>query len=225
MRTNPFQRLCAPLLGLLALAAPVSASDPLPLDRLSEAFLGGGVVGPKKIKAKTDPTFQPPVVTVVKKDFAKAKGWRISWKGGSYTSETVQKVPSIFSTITGAVHSIHFLNNTSWGNTDNADMQLYFGDLRSTSNLASLTQKSGLKKTTFKLSGMKVADLEEAATKDPAKFGVIYTLAFDAAAQVKKDYKAGQIYVFKTDRSPSRYGAIRIVSTGNPRIIEVVVQK
>jgi len=180
--------------------------------------------GPGKLKAKTDPTFNPPVVTVVKNDFAKAKGWRITWKGGSYNSLTADKVQSIFSTVTGAVNSVDFLNKTSWGNTNNADMMLYFGDIQSTKSVSQLTNSSGTKHTSFKLTGMKVADLENYAKNDPAKFGIVYSLAFDKAAEVKNDYKSGQIYAFKTDRTPARYGAVRIVAM-NPRIIEVVVQK
>jgi hypothetical protein len=185
----------------------------------------GGGVKPPPLKIKAANPYHPPIVTVIKKDFDEARGWRITWKSVAGSDPTPQnKVQSIFSTVTGAVNSVDYLNGVSAKNTDNADMMLYFGDLRSTHKVPQLTHKSGLKKTQFKLSGMKVADLEDAAKNDPNKFGVIYTLAFDAAGEVKENYKEGQIYVFKTDRTPAKYGAVRIVSM-SPRIIEVVVQK
>ena len=177
---------------------------------------------PPNIKG-TNP-YHPPIVTVVKNDFDKAKGWRITWKSVGGEAPPFKKVQSIFSTVTGAVNSIDYLNGTGWHNTDNADMMLYFGDLSSTNKVSQLTQESGLKKTRFKLSGMTLADLENAAKNDPTKFTAVYTFGFDAAAEVKEDYKQGQIYVFKTDRNPAKYGAVRIVSM-SPRIIEVVVQK
>jgi hypothetical protein len=163
-----------------------------------------------------------PTVEVIKKDFANAKGWRLTWKGGVITDENATKVQSIFSTITGAVNSIDFLNNTSWGNTNNADFMLFNG-LKATSAISQLTQKTALHATTFKLTSMTVSDLENAAENNPNLFGLIYAWAFDAPTTTKS-YQAGQIYVFKTDRVPAKYGAVRIVSM-NPRVIEVVVQK
>lgn len=207
----------------------VAAAIALPADPvtrvLTEPVLGGFPKGPTKLKEKapSDPTFKPPIVTVIKQEFPDARGWRIKWEGGSYTSETSQKVQSIFSTINGSVHSVHYLNNTSPGNTSNADMQLYFGDLKSTKQVSQLMNGT-TRKTSFKLSGMTVAQLEDAAKNDPSKFTAVYTFGFDVASEVKDDYKAGQIYVFKTDRMPAKYGAVRIVSL-NPRVIEVVVQK
>ena len=162
-------------------------------------------------------------MTVIKKDFPQAKGWCITWKGGKYDSSTADKVQSIFSTVTGAVNSVHFLNSTSPGNTDNADMMLYFGDLKSTKSITSLTHKSGLKRTSFKLTGMKVADLEEAAKNNPANFTAVYSLAFDKAAEVKDDYKMGADLRVQ-DGSQSR--PLRCYPDClDESIIEVVVQK
>ncbi len=168
----------------------------------------------------------PYIKKVIKKDFPGAKGWRVVWGGGTYTSENAHKVPSIFSTITGAVNSVHYLNNTSPQNTGNADMQIYFGNLKATSQINSLTYNNHTKKTRFKLSGMTVNDLQNAAENNPGLFGLIYEWDFDEPVGTLQtgNYQAGQIYTFKTDRIPAKYGAVRIVST-NPKTIEVVVQK
>src|SRR5262249_35025836 len=106
----------------------------------------------------------------------------------------------------------------------NADMQLYFGDIKAPTQVAKLTHQEHLRKTQFKLSAMTLAELEDAAKKDPTKFTAAFTLGFDQAAEVMDNYKKGQIYVFKPDRTPAKYGAVRIVAT-NPLTIEVVVQK
>ncbi|OUC15504.1 MAG: hypothetical protein B0A82_06035 [Alkalinema sp. CACIAM 70d] len=164
-----------------------------------------------------------PVVNVTTQNFTNAKGWRITWTGGVISDTNWTKVQSIFSTVTGAVNSIQYLNNTSWGNTDNADFMLYFG-LKATSEVSQLTKANALKETHFKLSSMTVTDLANAAQNNPNIFGLVYELGFDQATTTKPNYQAGQIYVFKTDRNPAKYGAVRIVSM-NPRTIEVVVQK
>lgn len=168
-----------------------------------------------------------PTVTVIKANFSNATGWRITWKGGSYNAENVNKVPSIFSTINGSVHSVHYLNNTAWLNTDYADMQLYFGKLVATSKVPQLTKVNALKDTQFKLSNWNVATLEDVSKNNPNAFGLAFEFGFFGAAQTQTgNYSAGQVYLFKTDRIPAKYGAVRIVKTGGAeKIIEVVVQK
>ena len=94
----------------------------------------------------------PYVKRIVKRDFREAKGWRIIWGGnigGEYNVS--QKIPGIFSTVTGSVNSIQYLNNTNYKNTDNADMWL-FNNLKSTSETDGLTKTNYTKKTRFKLS-------------------------------------------------------------------------
>jgi hypothetical protein len=168
-----------------------------------------------------------PIVTVIKNNFAGTTGWRITWKGGSYSSETVHNVQSIFSTITGAVNSVNFLNAVSWGNTNNADMQLFFGKLKATAEVTQLVNETALKQTLFRLSNWNVAMLEDAAKNNPINFAVGFELGFfGPKVTVTGNYSAGQIYLFKTDRPQPKYGAVRIVKYGGSEsIIEVVVQK
>lgn len=168
-----------------------------------------------------------PVVTVIKNNFTGATGWRVTWKGGIITSSNANSVQTIFSTVTGAVNSVKYLNAVSPGNTDNADMQLYFGKLMATSEVDDLTHVAHVKDTRFRLSNWNVATLEDAAVTNPLNFGIAYELgAFGAKVLETGNYSAGQIYLFKTDRVPAKYGAVRIVKTGGAeKIIEVVVQK
>ncbi|MES2733042.1 MAG: hypothetical protein V4714_14935 [Bacteroidota bacterium] len=168
-----------------------------------------------------------PVVTVIKNNFNATTGWRVTWKGGIITSENVHQVQSIFSTVTGAVNSVQYLNGASWGNTDNADMQLFFGKLKATSKISQLTNVSGLKETRFRLSTWNVATLEDAAKNNPLAFTAGYELGpFASKVLETGNYSAGQIYLFKTARPQPKYGAVRIVKFGGSEmIIEVVVQK
>jgi hypothetical protein len=168
-----------------------------------------------------------PVVTIIKNNFNATTGWRLTWKGGSYGSDNVHKVQSIFSTVTGAVSSVHFLNGASWGTTDNADMQLYFGKLKATSTVSQLKHVSALKETRFRLSTWNVATLEDASKNNALAFTAGYELApLGTKVLETGNYSAGQIYLFKTARPQPKYGAVRIVkSGGSETIIEVVVQK
>lgn len=168
-----------------------------------------------------------PVVTVIKNNFNATTGWSVTWKGGIITSENVHQVQSIFSTVTGAVHSVQFLNASLWSNTDNADMQLFFGKLTATSKISQLTNVSALKATRFRLSTWDVATLEDAAKNNPLNFKVAYEFSSPESKVLETgNYSAGQIYLFKTDRPQAKYGAVRIVKTGGSEtIIEVVVQK
>lgn len=167
-----------------------------------------------------------PTFKVIKQEFTSTKGWRIIWDGGSYSSENWTKVPSIFSTVSGAVNSIDYLNKTSWNNTNNADIGLYFGKLQAPSEIKELNQKDGLKATKFKLSTLEVKDLETAAKTNPQLIVNAYNSDDEQPVNTTPKYKVDQIYVFKTDRGEqSKYGAVRIVSISSKTIIEVVVQK
>jgi hypothetical protein len=168
-----------------------------------------------------------PIVTVIKNNFSQTTGWRITWSGGVITPETAQKIQSIFSTITGAVNSVKYLNATSPANTDNADMQLFFGKLRATSEISQLSNVGSLKQTKFRLSTWNVATLEDAAKSNPLNFTAGYEFGFFGPKMLETGaYIGGQIYLFKTDRPTPKYGAVRIVQYGGAEsIIEVVVQK
>jgi hypothetical protein len=167
-----------------------------------------------------------PPVTVFKNNFNATTGWNVTWKAGSYSSDNVHEVQSIFSTITGAVHSVKFLNG-DWSDTDNADMELFFGKLTATSKVSKLTHVSGLKATRFVLSKWTVADLENAAKNNAQTFTLAYEISPPESRVLETgNYSAGQIYLFKTARAQPKYGAVRIVKTGgDEKIIEVVVQK
>ncbi|WPP50754.1 hypothetical protein [Catalinimonas niigatensis] len=167
----------------------------------------------------------PFVKQVIKRDFDGAKGWRIVWGGGEWDVSDVQKIPSIFSTVTGSVNSVLYLNNTSPQNTDNADMSIYFS-LAATDQIGSLNYTTRTKKTLFKLSGMNVTDLQNAAENHPNLFTVAYEWDLNEpnGSLSMGNYQTGDIYSFKTDRAPAKYGAIRIVDK-SPLTIEIVVQK
>lgn len=172
------------------------------------------------------PVLPLPIVTVIKNEFSGARGWRISWAGGILGDSTAKNWRKIFSTVTGSVNSVNFLNATGVVNTDNADMSLW-GRLSATSKLGELNQVGVLKNTKFRLSTWNLATLENAAKVNPATFGVAFEFGFFGPVVTETaPYQTGQIYLFKTDRPQPKYGAVRIVKWGGSEtIIEVVVQK
>jgi hypothetical protein len=117
------------------------------------------------------------------------------------------------------------LNGTSPQNTSNADMWIYFG-LEATSEISALNYDNYTRKTRFKLSGMTVADLQNAAENNPALFALAYEwdLNEPTGSLEISGYQTEQIFTFKTDRSPTKYGAVRVVDE-SPLTVEVVVQK
>ncbi len=169
---------------------------------------------------------------VIKQAFPKATGWRIIWEDTGFDNDSWQKYPGIFSTINGSVHSVHYLNNTSWQNTDYADMYLLFEQVTSTTR-PELVHPAHVKATEFKRSDMSVAELADYAENNPDMFQYLFENESYGVAEVQpieKEsdypwYQPGEIYTFKTDRVPAKYGAVRIVELWSPTIIEVVVQK
>jgi hypothetical protein len=73
---------------------------------------------------------------------------------------------------------------------------------------------------------MTIAELQDAAENNPGKLALAYEwdLNEPTGALSIGSYQAGQIFTFKTDRTPAKYGAIRIVDK-MPLTVEVVVQK
>lgn len=171
-----------------------------------------------------DPT--QPIVTITRNEFSGARGWRISWRGGLFEPENGNAQRRIFSTVTGALNSVNFLNASGVANTDNADMYLW-GRLVAPSQMGSLNQVGVLKNTKFRLSNWNVAALENAARNAPANFGWAFEFGFfGPIVNETAPYQTGQIYLFKTDRPQAKYGAVRIVKWGGAEtIVEVVVQK
>jgi hypothetical protein len=182
------------------------------------------------IAAKADfavgSTSTQPIVTVVRQDFPAATGWRITSKGGIYSPETAKDLQQFFSTITGAINSMNFLNGTSWSTTDNVDMSIW-GRLKATSTIPGFVHVSALKNTLFRLTNLNVATIKDTAMVNPAAFGLAFEYGnFGPKVNKTAPYAAGQIYLFKTARSVAKYGAIRVVkSGGSEAIIEVIVQK
>ncbi|MEM9675252.1 MAG: hypothetical protein ACFB15_28535 [Cyclobacteriaceae bacterium] len=168
----------------------------------------------------------PTIKRITRQDFPDAIGWRISWFGGNlHSNNDFNKVPAIFSTVTGTVRSVNTLNNSSSQLTKDADMWLY-NNLKAPRKLFNLDHLNHAKRTRFKVSGMKVSDLQNAAQNQPGLFGIAYEWDLNEpnGKLVISSYKEGQIFSFKTDRTPAKYGAVRIVKK-YPLILEVVVQK
>jgi len=211
---------------LFVTAMPGCQQDELDTMRIQPSRLGPGYKAPNPGGTRIEPP------QVIKEEFAHATGWRIIWEDTGFENETWQKYPGIFSTVNGSVHSINYLNNTSWQNTDNADMYLLFEQVTATTR-PELTHQAHVKATEFKRSDMTVQQLADYAENDPDMFQYLFENEAYGVAEKQpiveesnySYYQPGDIYTFKTDRVPAKYGAIRIVELWSPSIIEVVVQK
>ena len=190
-----------------------------------------------------NPGFKPP--TIIKKNFPNATAWKIIWEDIPFDNcgyGPCEYLPIYFSTLNGSLHSADFLNAIPLKNTANVDMSLFWDMVRSPSHVDNfqLIHWNHAKSTQFKRSGMSAADFADYAQNNPAMFQDLFENEpygvsdwqpnrFDPGYEHIAYYESGDIYTFKTDRVPSKYGAIRIVEGWiiNPErlVIEVVVQK
>jgi hypothetical protein len=96
--------------------------------------------------------------------------------------------------------------------------------------------------TLFKRSGLSPIEFAVAVQNNPALFQQEFENSAYYPSEIEPNssssdsgdneyYKSGQIYLFKTDRTPAVYGAIRIVDATNvytgtaPRVIQIVVHR
>ena len=193
-----------------------------------------GPEGPGEI-----PPPKPP--RIIKQEFPQATAWRIIWEDRSYEFE--ESWPTYFNTTNGSLYSANFLNATSWQNTANVDMSLVEGRITSPSSEDYnylLKYVNRAKSTVFKRTGMSAGEFADFAQNDPGMFQSLfenepYTATdyqpnrMDPGHEYAGWYEAGDLYTFKIESDPPKYGAIRIVEfpvpAEEPIIIEVVVQK
>lgn len=182
--------------------------------------VGGIVIQP--------PPFPPtPTVTVSRTDYAQTTRWSIRWSGGTIETGNNHHLREVFSTITGAVNSTAFLNNTGPAATANADMLLW-GYLRATSESPFLDYEDHLRDTLFRMSTWTPAMLTDATANNPGAFAFGFEWGFFGPAVTETPpYEQGDIYLFKTDRAVPKYGAVEIRKWGGAgdTVINVVVRK
>jgi hypothetical protein len=181
-----------------------------------------------------------PQPRIIREDFPNATAWRITWEDLIYNYEAQRH--AYFSTSNGSLYSMSFLNSTSWQNTANVDMSLIEGFITSPSHddHASLKYFNRTKSTAFKRTGMSAVEFADFAQNNPGMFQSLFENEPYAATDWQPNrtdpgyefsgyYETSDLYTFKIESDPPKYGAIRVVEgwTGSPDkiVIEVVVQK
>jgi len=191
-------------------------------------------VQPREIGKITTPGFKSiPTPEIIKEEFDEATGWRITWDDSQINNGNWKEHPGVFSTLHGTLHSINGLNNAAPQVTKDTDMLLPFGNIAAPGRSPSLDYQHLAKSTQFKRSDMSAADLEAITEFNPDFFQYLFeneSYQVDEVQPINEEtgsyyYEAGDIFTFKTDRFPARFGAVRIVKKNNPTIVEVVVQK
>lgn len=153
----------------------------------------------------------------------KCLAWRITWPAYD-ASVDPEKIPTVFSKETGFVNSIHFLNNTSPGNTYKCNFSLYYGNKVESANtmwtelIYSFEAGSNMVSTYLAESDLTLDDIKYMVMERPKLFQNYWS---GEAVDDNIDYEEGDIIQYKLDVGEiDLYGGIRIVSM-TPRIIEV----
>ncbi|MEO0334466.1 MAG: hypothetical protein AAF223_22800, partial [Bacteroidota bacterium] len=215
-------------------------------------------VAPLKDKSKrpVDDWLATPLSTsippneIIRTKYSGATRWRITFTNPNPFLPHTMNYQRFFDTQTGATLSLSDLN-TSAEATAQADMNFLYGSLKATTEYQStpypshpeiqLQYPEDARDTQFVPTNLSLSELNTMTSKHPEQFQT----AFENSAlwptsyqpyNYKEDgyeppsYQTGEIYLFKTDRSPIRYGAIRIVEktatnlNNSQYIVEITVQ-
>ncbi|MEM9674578.1 MAG: hypothetical protein AAF992_18440 [Bacteroidota bacterium] len=165
-----------------------------------------------------------------------AKRWLITFSDINYDLHYLHQ--RFFSTTDGSFYNIKQLH-LSANATAKADLDFLFGRIQSIDGFL-LTYPEQAAATQFKPSNLTAGELAFIVDNDPAQLENAFENSIYAATDVQpydyvEDkynfdyYETGDIFLFKTDRTPARYGAIRIVQSeadfyANSRTVEITVQ-
>ncbi|MFC5537723.1 hypothetical protein ACFPQ1_25625, partial [Rhodocytophaga aerolata] len=181
-----------------------------------------------------------PPSSVIKHEYPQVTSWLVTWNNP--LPDYRYSLAGIFSTVDGSFHSVHSLNQSnksSWANTAKADMYLFPGNVEALKNASYLLHGASAPATQFKPSSLTLVEFINALQSKQGFFQQQFENSPDEATPIQPYnydgeadyYDSGDIYLFKTGRTPAVYGAIRIVDATNvwtgtvPRTIQIVVQK
>lgn len=184
------------------------------------------------------PTLSDPIppTSVEEEVLDGAKRWLITFSDINYDLHYLHQ--RFFSTIDGSFYNIKQIH-LSADATAKIDLDFLFGRVQSIDGFL-LTYPEQAAATQFKPSNLTAGELAFIIDNDPAQLEDAFENSPYAATDVQpydyvEDkynfdyYETGDIFLFKTDRTPARYGAIRIVQSeadfyANSRTVEVTVQ-
>lgn len=183
------------------------------------------------------PTLIPPSEVIIE-EYTQATSWTVTWNHPYFQNRYA--LASIFNTNDGTFHSYNSLNASGQDLTAKADMALLFGKVTSVENHTYLEHKAFAPATRFKPSSMTVLGFINATQNNPHLFKEAFEdhtyepthfqpYNYEANGGDNVYYQSGEIYLFQTDQTPARYGAIRIIEGSDivggtiPRVIQIVL--
>jgi len=180
------------------------------------------------------PTIAP--IIIEEETLDGARRWVIAFYNIDY--DLHYQYQRFFSTLDGSFYNVTQLQNSTDA-TAKADLDFLVGRVQNTKGFL-LPQAEYDVHTQFKPSDMSAKSLSIIANTNPQQLADAFENSPFAATNVqpydyKKDqydfdyFEKGDMFLFKTDRTPARYGAVRIIHTdvsptSNSRVVEVIVQ-
>ncbi len=196
---------------------------------------GGRLLNPVKLPV---PTSIPPA-EVIRTDYSGATKWRITFTNPKYAFRWSYQ--RFFSISDGTFRTLADLNNSPKA-TSKADMDFLFGYIRAAGEYNYyLHHASSAPATQFKPASLGLLQLADITANHPDLFQTAFEKSpfeatpfqpynYSKGGDESTYYENGDIFLFKTDQNPVRYGAIRIVETSQiyqgigSRIVEVIAQ-
>ncbi|MEM8965831.1 MAG: hypothetical protein AAGE93_05405 [Bacteroidota bacterium] len=187
---------------------------------------------------------------IVRTKYSGATRWRITFTNPNPLLPHSMNYQRFFDTQTGATLSLSDMNANAEA-TAQADMNFLYGSLKATTEYQGtpypshpeiqLQYPEAVRDTQFVPTNLSLAELNAMTIMYPEQFQTAYENSSLSPTSYqpynyKEDgyeppsYQTGEIYLFKTDRSPIRYGAIRIVEKTSTNlndsqyIVEITVQ-
>jgi hypothetical protein len=177
-----------------------------------------------------------PPSSVVLEDYAMATSWTATWNYPFWTNR--RSLAGIFNTSSGTFHSYNSIKGDELLIAQ-ADMYLLFGTIQSLEENFYIDYSEAAPATRFKPSSLSLIGFHNAVQNNPALFQQEYENSIQGATEFQPYnyptgeesgyYSSGDIYLFKTDSQPARYGAIRIIEGSDivggtvPRVIQIVL--
>jgi len=194
--------------------------------------------------SKAPGLFQPMIFPpeIIRTVHAGATTWQITFNDPYYDNpnKPIAKYPTYFSTVDGSCYTSAELNADAKV-TYNADLSLLFFSIYAPGHFNSFTFQESVRDTQIKPSDLGLWELAVMTTSNPSQFEVEFENSpYEAKSKQPYNYKEfgtesspyqkGDIFLFKTDRLPNRYGVIYIkerpslLRNTNQFVIEVTVQ-
>ncbi|MEM6841164.1 MAG: hypothetical protein AAF632_02965 [Bacteroidota bacterium] len=227
------QNILSLALCLLALVLACQPEEVAPLQSRFGRPIDDKILNPSSTSIPPD--------EVIRTDYSGATKWRITFNNPNMFTPHTMNYQCFFSTETGDTYSLSDLN-TSAEATAQADLNFLYGSLDAIGEYDSYLQyPEAARDTEFVPAELSQWDLAVMTVYHPDQFQDAFENSplwptfyqpynYNEDGYEPPSYQKGEIYLFKIDQSPARYGAVRIVERANiieginQYIIEITVQ-